>query len=474
MWMVDIDCGYGVVGLYFEPMTTNTHHQIDNYIHDHIDLTIERLARLCGQPSVSAQNLGIVECAQLVATMLEEAGYSAEIMPTAGHPVVYGEAKGSSDKTMLLYLHYDVQPAEPFELWDSPPFQLTRRGEHLYARGVGDDKGHIVTRLAALDAIRHVLGELPCNVKFIIEGEEEIGSPSLEAFVEEHQEKLAGDACIWECGGVDSDDRPTLALGMRGICFVELSVRTATRDLHSGMGGSIMPNAAWRLVWALSTLKDANERILIDGYYDNVAPPSARDLEMLAALPDESGRIMEMYGIRGFLKGLTGGVEWQRQAVFEPTCTICGLNSGYQGPGAKTVQPAVASAKIDFRLVPNQTPQEVVSKLRAHLDRYGFDDVEIHVYNGELPAKVDPDDPFVLLTMETAREVYGKEPVVSPLIGGSGPLHPFVHTLCVPVVSAGIGYPDGRAHAPNENVRVADLVRGIEHTARIIMGFAGG
>ena len=194
--------------------------QIDAYIERNIDRYIAQLARLCGQPSISAQNLGIAECAQLVATMLQEHGYAAEVMPSDGHPVVYGAGTGQRDKTLLFYLHYDVQPPEPLELWESPPFELTRRGEKLFARGVSDDKGHIITRLAALDAVRHVLGELPCNVKFVIEGEEEIGSPSMDAFVEKHQAKLAGDACIWEFGGVDSEGAPSQSLGKIGRAHV--------------------------------------------------------------------------------------------------------------------------------------------------------------------------------------------------------------------------------------------------------------
>ena len=212
---------------------------------------------------------------------------------------------GRSDKTLLFYLHYDVQPAEPLALWESPPFELTKRNGKLYARGISDDKGHVICRLAALAAVKAVLGELPCNIKFIIEGEEEIGSPNMPAFVEKHQEKLAADACIWEFGGVDHDDRPSQALGMRGICYVELSVQTASIDAHSGLGGSIFPNAAWRLTWALSTLKDQNERILIPGFYDNVQPPSPRDLEMLAAMPSEAAMLKEMFQLDGFLHDLT-------------------------------------------------------------------------------------------------------------------------------------------------------------------------
>jgi acetylornithine deacetylase/succinyl-diaminopimelate desuccinylase-like protein len=259
---------------------------------------------------------------------------------------------------------------------------------------------------------------------------------------------------------------------MRGICYVELSVQTASIDAHSGLGGSIFPNAAWRLVWALNTLKDQNERILIPGFYDNVQPPSQRDLEMLDAMPSEAAQLKEMFALDGFLLGMTDDLELKRTAVFEPTCTICGLTSGYQGAGSKTVLPAKASAKVDFRLVPTQSPQEIVAKLRAHLDDNGFTDVEITLLGGGRPAKVDPDDPFVKLTNETAVAVYGKEPNVAPIIGGSGPNYPFIHTLGLPLVAAGVGYPGSQVHAPNENMRLDYFLLGTKHTARIIEQFA--
>ena len=446
--------------------------RIDATIEKNLDTTLAWLAKICAQPSVAAQNLGITECADLVAALLREQGFQAEIMPTAGSPVVYGEG-GAGAKTLLFYNHYDVQPAEPFDLWNSPPFELTRKGDRLVARGVSDDKGHIITRLAALAAIREVTGGLPLRIKFLIEGEEEIASVHLPEFVEHNAPKFEADACIWETGGVNYEGRPEQVLGMRGICYVELSARTARIDAHSGLGGSIFPNAAWRLVWALSTLKDADENILIPGFYENAHPATERDLALLAALPDETGQMQDTFGLtQGFLKGLTGGVEFERRAVFEPTCTICGLTSGYQGAGAKTVLPAEARAKVDFRLVPDQTPEEILVKLRHHLDLHGFQDIEVKLVGGEKPARTDPDHPFIKLVNDAAREVYGVDPVVSPLSGGSGPVHPFVHVLGLPVAFSGIAYPDNRIHAPNENLLIPHLLKGIKHTAHIVMAFA--
>lgn len=453
--------------------TMNEYSKIDQYLERNLEGSINELSGLCAQPSVGAQNWGLHECADLVADMLRRRGFAVEILATGGAPVVFAERKGRLNKTILFYNHYDVQPPEPLELWESPPFEPTIRDGKLYARGVSDDKGHIVSRLHAIDALLEVDGELPCNIKFIIEGEEETSSVHLHSFVEENQERLAADACIWEFGGVDFREVPMQYLGMRGICYVELSVTTASIDSHSGLGGSIFPNAAWRLVWALNTLKGPDEHIKIPGHYDLVIPPSQHDRELMEALPEVSEEYKTRYGVDHFLGDIQGGVELRIAEVFEPTCTICGLTSGYQGPGSKTVLPARASAKVDFRLVPNQTPEDVLIKLRKYLDDQGFSDVEITYLGGEPPARTSPDDPFVALVNRTAEPVYGVPMQIAPMVGGSGPNYPFIHLLKLPVVTAGVGYPGSQAHAPNENMRIDLYLKGAQHIARILKEFSG-
>ncbi len=441
---------------------------VDEYLESHLGQSLSELSRLVAQPSVGAQNLGIDECAALVADMLNARGFHAEVFQTPGAPIVFGNHTGASSKTLLIYNHYDVQPPEPLELWDSPPFQPAQRGGKLYGRGVGDDKGHIAARLFAIDALLATGSQLPCQVKFIIEGEEETSSASLFAFVDQNRQLLQADACLWEFGGVDEREVPMQYLGMRGISYVEFSVQTASTDVHSGLGGSIFPNAAWRLTWALATLKGPDERIRIAGFYDDVRPPSSRDRELLNALPEIAAEYKSRYGINEFVKGLTGGEELRLEEVFSPTCTICGLTSGYQGPGSKTVLPARASAKVDFRLVPDQDPSDILRKLRSHLDAEGFSDVEITDLGGDRPARTDPDDPFVQLVARTAEDVYGMPMQLVPLVGGSGPSYPFVHDLGLPVATAGISHPDSRAHAPNENIRIDLYLKHARHMARII------
>lgn len=444
---------------------------IDSYLESHLDASLAELSRYCAQPSVAAQNWGLEECAALTAKMLAARGFSVEIMPTGGAPVVYAERNGRADKTLIFYNHYDVQPAEPLDLWDSPPFEPALRDGKLYARGVSDDKGHTVSRLHAIDALLAAEGELPCNVKFLIEGEEEISSVHLDAFVCDHREKLAADACIWEFGGVNHLEEPSMVLGMRGICYVELSVETAKVDIHSGLGGSIFPNPAWRLVWALNSLKGPDGRIRLPGFYDPIIPPSPRDRALFAALPPVVDEYKNRFGVKYFLDGITDNLELRLAEVFAPTCTICGLTSGYQGKGSKTVLPAKASAKVDFRLVPNQTPAEVVRQLRSHLAAEGFEDIHLDFLGGEPPARTDPDDPFVQLVKDTAPEVYGAPMEVIPMIGGSGPNHAFIHYLGVPIATSGIGHPGSNAHAPNENIRVDLYLKGAKHVARILKAF---
>lgn len=441
---------------------------LDQYVEQHVQEYMQELARLCDQPSISAQGLGIDACARLVAEMLSRRGITTQILETGGHPVVYGEY-GEGDRTLLLYNHYDVQPPEPLDLWDSPPFETTQRDGKIFARGTEDDKGEIVSRLAAFDTYRAVYGALPYRLKFLIEGEEEIGSPHLHAFIRDHRNLLAADACVWEAGWTDYEGRFLMYLGLRGCVNVELRLRTLKQDVHSGVSSSL-PNAAWRLVWALGTLKDQQEHILIPGFYDDVRPPTERQRNLLAALPLQEEQEKIEHGFTHYAGNLSG--QGLREVVFLPTCTINGLKSGYQGKGSKTIIPASASCKIDFRLVPDQDPKEVVRKLRAHLDAQGFDDIEILAEPGGRAGIVDPDDPFVQLALEAARAVYGTEPVVNPLVGGSGPYAAFLEHLHTPIVASGVGYVGSLGHAPNEHIRIADWVFGTRHMARILAGFS--
>ena len=442
--------------------------RVDAYIDQHFDRFVGMLGDLCAIPSVAAQGQGIDPCATRVAELLSAVGLDAQLIATAGNPVVYAEAKGTRDTTLLCYNHYDVQPAEPFDLWHSDPFTMTRKDNLLIARGVADDKGELVSRIAAIAAVKHVLGEIPVGIKFLIEGEEEIASPNLAPFIHANVDRLKADACVWEFGTHNADGVPISYLGLRGICYLEISVETAKIDTHSGIAGSILPNAAWRLVWALNSLKDQDERIQLPNFYESVIAPTARDMELLAALPDSDEEMQELFGNTMFLKNASG-VELRRREIFEPTCTICGITTGYQGAGQKTVLPARASAKVDFRLVPDQKPEDVVKQLRAHFDAHGFSDIHITVVGAGRPARTAPDHPLVQSLVDSAKDVYGREPLIWPMSGGSGPNYLFSHDIGVPIVTLGVGYSGSRIHAPNENIRINDFRNGMRHMAALLM-----
>ncbi|MCI0776807.1 MAG: M20/M25/M40 family metallo-hydrolase [Chloroflexi bacterium] len=442
---------------------------ISSYIDAHLDEAVSQLGEYVALESVGALGQAIPETAAFVKQLLSAVGAKVEVLEKEkpGHPVVVGELQGSSSTTLLLYNHYDVQPAEPFDLWTSPPFEVRRDGDLLYGRGISDNKGHLISRLLAIKALQDANGgSLPITIKFLIEGDEEIGSPKLEEFVKQHQERLASDVALHEGGGVNPTGRPLVSLGVKGIFAVQMRVRTAVRDSHSSIGVTV-PNAAWRLVWALASLKDADERIRIDGFYDDVKPPTEQEEAFLRELPSEEESLLERLELSGFVCGVRG-YDYQRRLIFEPTCTINGISGGYEGKGMKTVLPAEAGAKLDFRLVPDQDPDDIAEKLRKHLDSEGFEDVQFTTAEGEFPARTDASHPFVEVVRSTAREVYGQEPITTPNAPSTQPLHPMMSILGVPMASAGISNPDGRAHAPDENIRIPDFISGTKHVAAII------
>lgn len=447
--------------------------QIDDYLHQHFNESIAELSSLVAQPSISAEKEGIEECARLLHEIFLKRGFNSELHDTTGAPILTAERKGNGNKTLLIYNHYDVQPPDPLELWDTNPFEPVIRDGKLYGRGSDDDKGQITYRLFAIDALLAQLGELPCTIKFLIEGEEESSSEDLQGFVRDHVNLLQADACIWEYGGVDADDHPLLTLGHRGILYVELTVRTASQDAHSGLGGTIFPNAAWRLTWALASLKGTDENVRIAGFYNKVKPVSYRIRSLLEELPDQSADFKERYDVKEFLRGVKGGAELHLLGAHEPSCTICGLNSGYQGPGSKTVLPAYASAKVDFRLVPDQDPVEILELLRAHLDRNGFEDIEIINHGYNYPEATDPDHPFVQLVVRSAEDAFGEPMKILPSSGGSGPASIVKEYLNIPIISIGAGYPGAQMHAPNENLRLDLYMKAARHFTRILAGFGG-
>ncbi len=431
------------------------------------DQALDRLRRLVAIPSVAADGRGIDDAAALVAELLREDGFEVELHPTDGAPVVYGERLVAGAPTVLLYHHYDVQPEDPVAAWHSPPFELTESAGALYGRGAADDKGELVSRLAALQLYRQRNGELPLGVKVLVEGEEEIGSPNLAPYVHANAERLAADVALWEFGAVDGAGRPTTYCGMKGILTVELHVRTARADLHSGYG-VVVDDAAYRLAAAVASLRDPDGAVTIDGFRDGITPPTAAERALVDALPDEDAALRETFGVTRFLGGLEGAA-WRQALFFEPTLNVNGIHAGYGGEGAKTVLPAEALAKLDFRLVPDQDPWAVLERLREHLRARGFDDVEVRVLqHAERAARSDVNHPYVAEALAALRDVYGVEPTLHPNSPGSGPIHPFVVGLGLTVLGIGCGYPGSGIHAPNEHLRLADFERGTLAVTRFL------
>lgn len=442
--------------------------EVQKYIDEHLEETIDDLKRLTAQPSISAQRLGVKECAEMVVAELRAAGFTAETVATADpdYPGIIAETDGDADHTLLFYNHYDVQPADPLDEWETPPFEPTERDGYIYGRGISDDKGPIIARLAAIKALRATRGSLPIKIKWLLEGAEEIGSLGFHDFVHTNADRLKADSCIWEGGGVNWDGRPLVMLGVKGLLYVELECVAASTDSHSSYA-PVVPNPAWRLVWALNSLKDQSEHVALRGFYDRVRPALDLEVEAIQALPDTSREFLHNLGVEIAL-GEASGYEFRRRLVMEPTANIAGFGSGYTGVGAKTILPASATAKIDFRLVPDQDPDEVLESLRKHLDEHGFSDITVKVHSAESPARTSIDDPFVKLVTDSARSAYGTEPYIMPSMTGTGPQHPVQEILGVPVASCGIDYPGNRIHAPNENIRRDYFRLGIMHTAELI------
>ena len=434
---------------------------------------LDELKDFLRMPSISAredERGGFRECAEWVAKKLEEAGADARIIETEGHPVVYAEA-GDGPRTLLSYGHYDVQPPEPLELWESEPFEPTVRDGGLYARGVADDKGDVLARIQALRIYQEERGPLPFKLKFFIEGEEEIGSPNLGPFVRQNTDLLSADACLWEAAWKDEAGRPVIFCGTKGLAYVELRTRGASYDLHSMYGG-IAPNPAWRLVQALRTIKDENGEITLDGLDALAETPSEEDLEAISRIPFDEAALKASWDVETFDRGLSGE-EALKELLLKPTANIAGIHSGYTGPGSKTIVPSEAFVKIDFRLVSGQSPDVVLQLLREHLDNRGFDDVEIVDLGGLEPAKTPVSSPVVQTAIQAWKDLGREEAVVYPTVGGSGPTSLIATELGIPTIMTGsVANPDSRFHSPNEWVLLDDYFEAIAYFARLFERFA--
>ena len=443
---------------------------LQRYLEANKDRFVRELVELCTIPCEAADAAALDAAAQWCRDRLVAAGCEARVLRVDGAPALVVGETGAGKRTLVGVQHYDVQPAVPLDLWKTPPYQPAMRDGGVYARGVDDNKGHLLLRIQAIEAHRAVFGELPIKIRFLIEGEEESGSMNLDRLLALEPTLTEGDGALKEGGALDSEGRPVLSLGGKGILYCHFRVRSMSRDAHSG-GATHYPNAAWRLAHALASLMDERGRVTIAGFYDDVRTPTQAERRMVAEAPYDAKAMKELLGIERFAFGRTDD-EVRYAAVFEPTCNVCGIESGYNGPGSKTVIPCEATAKVDFRLVPDQDPAKIAALLRAHLDRGGFADVVFSAEEGEHPYRGAADAPLVRAVKAVAEAEFGKPAVVVPNSGGTSPMWVVCNSRKMPNVTLGMGHPGAGAHAPNEHILLDNYWRALRATTKLYSLFA--
>lgn len=406
--------------------------------------------------------------AHWLAEYLRSMDLPVELIETAGYPLIYAEWLGAPGRpTLLGYGHYDVQPVDPVDLWTSPPFQPAVRGGRLFARGAADDKGQILTLIAAIRAYLQTSGRLPINVKLLIEGEEESGGAGIEAYVRDHADRLRADACLVLDSGMAAPGVPAITLGLRGIVGGEIEVSGAARDLHSGIYGGVAPNPFQALAEILTALKDKNGRILVPGFYDRVAPPPAEEKAGWERLPfDEAAFLRDEIGAPA-LTGEPGYGALERMWA-RPTLEIHGMPGGFTGAGSKTVIPARAAAKVSMRLVADQRPDEIADAFAAHVLAVAPKSVraEVKMRHGAPPVVISPNAPPIAAAKRALTEAFGREAVFVRM-GGSVPIvSEFAGRLGLPVVVTGWSLPDANAHSPDESLDLEHFHKGIRALMR--------
>jgi acetylornithine deacetylase/succinyl-diaminopimelate desuccinylase-like protein len=450
-----------------------------SYLSEHQDRFVSELLDFLRIPSISSlpEHAGDVKhAAEWVAQRMEAAGIEhVQVMPTGGHPVVYGDwMHALGQPTILIYGHFDVQPVDPLHLWTSPPFEPAIRDGRVYARGASDDKGNMLVPILAVEALLRSMGGLPVNIKFCLEGQEEIGSPQLPVFLAAHHNLFACDLALSADSGQWTDDQPALLLGLKGLCAVQVDVIGAESDLHSGLYGGSIQNPIHALVRLLDSLRSPEGKILVDGFYDDVAPLSAEDRAAIAAIPFDEAEYTTQIGVPGVFG--EPGYSTRERAWARPTLEVNGIWGGFQGEGVKTVLPNTAHAKITCRLVANQEPDCIAKRIIAHVERHAPPGVTVHAYQQDsraMPYLMSTDHPGNTAAAAVLTELYGKSPYYIRL-GGSVPILPlFLQHLGVYTVSFGFALNDERFHAPNEFYRLKNFERGQQAYCMLLQRLAG-
>jgi acetylornithine deacetylase/succinyl-diaminopimelate desuccinylase-like protein len=440
---------------------------IETFVAQNRNRLLAELKEFLRIPSISTlpqHRADVEQAASFVAKGLATAGLeNVEVIPTGGHPLVYADWLHAPGKPVVLcYGHYDVQPADPLELWTSPPFEPAERGGNLYARGTADDKGQMYTHIKAVEALRSLRGTLPVNLKFLIEGEEEIGGASIAGYVAAHPEKLRADVALVSDTAMYAEGLPTLCIGLRGLIYAEVEATGPSRDLHSGLYGGAAPNAVYGLVELLAKAKDANGVIQIPEIYDGVEEPAAAELASWGQLPFREERFLATEVGSKELTGEPGRSVLER-VWSRPTFEVHGIAGGFTGAGSKTVIPAKATAKVSFRLVPRQDPDRVVEAFREWVRKHTPKGIrtEVRILNSSGALVVNPDHPAIHAAARAFEQVFGK-PTVFIRSGGSIPVvGDFSRYLGIPTVLMGFGLPDDGLHSPNEKFSLQNYYQGI-------------
>jgi acetylornithine deacetylase/succinyl-diaminopimelate desuccinylase-like protein len=448
-------------------------HAVYDFVDAHAERFVDDLCDFVRQPSRTGYLEEVRACAAYTAELGHGSGWAAQVVEVDElAPIVLLERDAPPGQpTLLLYSHYDVISPEPVADWTYPPFSATRVDGRIIGRGATDAKANVLALVKSVESLLSVRGELPCGVRLILDGEEERGSGNLPTFVDGWRDRLRADAALSFDGGIDASGVPKIGLGTSGMLYVELEVRGAKKELHSA-GARLYVNPAWRLTWALASIKGPDERVLIDGFADDVVPPTDQDRALMARMPWDDRRQLEEAGLPAFLTGVRGRAAVER-LLFQPGLAICGLTSGFGGEGPKAVIPDRAAGKLEFRIVPNQTPECVLAQLRAHLDRHGFEDVELRTLATVETARTRPDTAIVEAAVSAARVLYG-EPMLKPTEEFAGRQGAWLGArLGIPGVQTGVGPPGHRGHATDEFVTVEHFIKGIKFGATILGRFGG-
>lgn len=440
--------------------------QLDTYFAEHREEHLNELMEFLRIPSISSlsEHKGDIQnAAQWLTNAFEKLNLeNISITQTAGHPVVYADWLHAEGKpTILFYGHYDVQPVDPLNLWESEPFDPTIRDNKLFARGASDDKGQVFMHLKMIEALFATTGTLPVNVKFIYEGEEEIGSPNLPTYVEEYKEKLAADLILISDTGLYGPGKPAVCYGLRGLTGIQIDVRGAKGDLHSGLYGGGVQNAIHALAEILASFRDEHGTIQVEGFYDKVLPLTEEEREAYRALGFDEGSVKDEVGVKELFG--EAGYSYLERTWARPTLEVNGVFGGFSGEGIKTVLPAEAGAKITCRLVPNQEPEEIVALLRAHVEKHKPVGVEVSIseFDKGRPFLTPFDHPFIQAAGRSYEKVYNV-PTAYTRGGGSIPIvAAFDEILELPVVLMGFGLSSENFHAPNEHFHLENFDKGL-------------